>query len=200
MGQEWHDEEFAAAYRELAATEPHLHQGEQVLLELLPEDVDRILDIGTGAGRLLETVLAARPGATGIGLDGSDAMLAAAGVPTVKHDFSAPLPDLGSFDAVVSCLAIHHVDDARKRELYAEVFAMLEPGGLFLNLEHVAPGSVRLHEEFYAALGVPPEDDPSDQTAPVGAQLEWLRDLGYCDVDCMWKWRELALLQGRKPR
>ena len=44
--------------------------------------------------------------------------------------------------------------DERKRAIYAEVFAMLEPGGLFLHLEHVAPGSERLHAEFYAALGV----------------------------------------------
>ena len=92
-------------------------------------------------------------------------------MPTVKHDFAHPLPDLGDFDLVVSCMAIHHMPDERKRAIYAEVFAMLEPGGLFLHLEHVAPGSERLHAEFYAALGVPPDDDPSDQTAPVDDQL-----------------------------
>jgi tRNA (cmo5U34)-methyltransferase len=198
MGHEWHDAEFADGYLALAHTEPHLAQGTAALLELI-ESPARVLDIGTGDGRVLGLVLDAHPGAEGIGLDNSDAMLARATVPTVKHDFAHPLPDLGEFDLAVSSMAIHHMPDARKREIYAEVFAILLPGGLFLNLEHVAPGSERLHAEFYAALGVPPEDDPSDQTAPVDEQLGWLRDIGYCDVDCMWKWRELGLLQGRKP-
>jgi tRNA (cmo5U34)-methyltransferase len=198
MGHEWHDTDFAGDYLALARTEPHLAQGTAALLELI-ETPTRVLDIGTGDGRILELVLQAHPEAEGIGIDASDAMLARAKVPTMKHDFAQPLPDLGDFDLVVSCMAIHHVDDERKRAIYAEVFALLEPSGLFLHLEHVAPGSERLHREFYDALGVPPEDDPSDKTAPVDDQLGWLRDIGFCDVDCMWKWRELALMHARKP-
>ena len=198
MGHEWHAEDFADDYLSLARKEPHLAQGTAALLELV-EAPTRVLDIGTGDGRILELVLDAHPGAAGIGIDNSEAMLARAKVPTRKHDFAQPLPDLGEFDLVTSCMAIHHMPDERKQQIYAEVFAMIEPGGMFLHLEHVAAGSERLHQEFYAALGVPPEDDPSDQTTPVDVQLKWLRDIGFCDVDCMWKWRELALMQGRKP-
>ena len=60
-----------------------------------------------------------------------------ASVEFVRHDLAEPMPDLGSFDAVVSCLAIQHVHDARKRTLYAEAFDRLVPGGVFCNLEHV---------------------------------------------------------------
>jgi len=96
---------------------------------------DRVLDLGCGDGRLMALVLARSPGASGAALDVSEAMLvrarrrlAGAPVELLRHDLGAALPDLGSFDAVVSGLAIHHVEDARKQALFAEVLAALRPG------------------------------------------------------------------------
>ena len=118
----------------------------------------------------------------------------------LDHDLDAPLPDLGRFEAVVSSFAIHHVDDGRKRALYQEVFDRLLPGAPFLNLEHVASPTLRLHEMFLAEMGIElADDDPSNLLAPVEVQLEWLREIGFEDVDCHWKWREMALLAGVRP-
>ena len=204
----WPDVQHALWYLEKADTIPHRAEGTAVFVELLPERVERVLDLGTGDGRLLDLVLTARPGSTGVGLDLNEEMLTRAGerfagdarVEIGAHDLDDPLPGDGRFDVIVSSFAIHHVDDDRKRALYAECAARLTPGGAFLNLEHVASPTEELHEAFLAELGIDPaDDDPSNLLAPVEDQLGWLRDAGLVDVECFWKWRELALLAGSKP-
>jgi tRNA (cmo5U34)-methyltransferase len=188
---------------------PHRAEGIAALVEMLPAAPRRVLDLGTGDGLMLDIVRDARPGVVGIGLDFSAEMLArarerfdgATDVEIVEHDLDRPLPSerLGRFDLVVSSFAIHHVVDARKRALFAEVFEVLERGGMFMNLEHVASPTKRLHTDFLAALRrTPAEDDPSNKLAPVDHQLGWLGEAGFVDVDCFWKWRELALLAGTK--
>jgi len=202
---EWESEEHALGYLARADGLPHRREGEAVLGEHVPLDARRILDLGTGDGRLLALLREHRPGSAGVGLDVSEPMLAAArrrfagqpGVELVAHDMSRPLPELGRFDAVVSCFAIHHLHDERKRALYMEVFDLLEPGGVFCNLEHVSSPSERLHRAFYEALGYPADfEDPSNRLLDVSTQLGWLSQIGFTDVDCYWKWLEMALLIG----
>lgn len=204
----WPDAGHAQAYLERVDTIPHRAEGEAALLEHLPPTLGRVLDLGCGDGRLMALVRAARPGAGGIAVDFSPAMLEAAAarfagdfdVQVLNHDLAVGLPELGHFDAIVSCFAIHHVSDDRKRALYREVFDRLVPGGPFLNLEHVASATEGLHAQFLASLDMElADDDPSNQLASVEPQLGWLRAVGFDDVDCHWKWREMALLGGVRP-
>jgi tRNA (cmo5U34)-methyltransferase len=204
----WSNAEHSRDYLQRADTIPHRREGEATLLEFLPDRVDRFLDVGSGAGRLLSLVKQARPTANCVALDFSPAMLEElqnqfAGdksIEIVAHDLSDPLPNLGSFDAAVSSFAIHHVTHERKRTLYSEIFALLNPGGVFLNLEHVASPSPKLHRQFLATMDLTPEtEDPSNKLLDLEVQLAWLRQIGFTDVDCHWKWRELALLAGAKP-
>jgi SAM-dependent methyltransferase len=207
---EWRTPAHALAYLARADTIPHRTEGEAELLEHLPAGIRRVLDLGSGDGRLLDLVLRRCPDARGVALDFSPAMLdglrARFGgwerVEIVAHDFAAPLPVLGVFDAVVSSFAIHHVEHPRKRALYQEVFDRLGPGGVFLNLEHVASPTPRLHEFFLAAIGYTVEtEDPSNKLLDAWTQLRWLDEIGFADVDCAWKWREMALLVAtRAPR
>lgn len=206
--EEWAAAEQVRGYLERGDEFPRRREGEEVLLEHVPRDVGRVLDLGTGDGRLLALLQGDRPQLVGVGLDSSEPMLAAARdrfssdrrIELVEHDMVHELPRLGRFDAVVSSMAIHHLEHDRKRSLYAEVFELLKPGGVFANFEHVASPTRRLHIAFFAAIGEPPEhEDPSDRLLAVETQLEYLRDAGFTDVDCYWKWLEMALLIGVKP-
>ena len=194
----------------------------------------RILDLGCGNGILGRFLLGLFPSAHGIFADFSEPMLEAAranlrDVPNttvVKVDFATPrwLEAVAShqpFDLVVSGLAIHHQPDDRKRRIYSEIHHLLVPGGVFLNMEHVAsrtPEGQRLFDEFFidrlhrfnseihpgqsreqiAESYYHRPDKKENILAPVDAQCQWLREIGFVDVDCFFKVFELAMFGGRK--
>jgi tRNA (cmo5U34)-methyltransferase len=209
MSQEWTTVEHALAYLQKADHIPHRTEGEATLLEEVPKDAGRILDLGSGDGRLLGLLLLACPAARGVALEFSPPMLERLRqrfdldnrVQVVEHNMERPLPPLGRFDVVASSFAIHHLTHSRKQTLFREVWSLLSLGGVFCNLEHVASPSPRLHERFLNSLGITPEEeDRSNKLLDVKTQLQWLREIGFEDVDCYWKWRELALLVGRRPK
>ena len=129
-------------------------QDELVWEELITRgerQVKRFLDLGAGGGAFTELVLETHPGSNGVLVDFSEPMVAAAterlaslrrpvGVrarrPGKSRVGRVPSHD-GRYDAVVGALCIHHLPDDRKRTLYSEAHSLLEPGGLFLNWEHV---------------------------------------------------------------
>jgi len=125
------------------------------------------------------------------------------------------------FDVVVSGFSIHHQPDKRKRRIYSEIYELLRHGGMFINMEHVQPKSPWAHEVFnetfvdsiYELTGrqgkkltrskVAEEyynrpDKEANVLAPVEKQCEWLRNIGFKDVDCYFKILELAVFGGRK--
>ena len=142
-------------------------------------------------------------------------------------DFSTPawvetVRDFAPFDAIVSGFAIHHQPDDSKRRIYAEVFELLAPGAPFIHIEHVASASPWIEHQFnellvdrmYAydqATGggrtraqvatdyVYRPDKAANILAPLETQLAWLREIGFQDVDCLFKVYELTLFIGRKP-
>ena len=204
----WTSNEHARDYLERADSISHRGEGESALLEFIPTTTRRILDLGTGDGRLLSLVRREFLDTEAVAVDFSPTMLEAArkrfagesSVSVIAHNMDEPLPALGKFDAVISSFAIHHLVHERKRALYAEIHGLLNPGGVFCNLEHVASPTSRLHQEFLERIGFTVEtEDPSNKLLDVETQLGWLREIGFADVDCAWKWRELALLVAIRP-
>ncbi|MCJ8283452.1 MAG: class I SAM-dependent methyltransferase [Rivularia sp. ALOHA_DT_140] len=209
MANLWTSAEHALSYLAQADNVPHRTEGEAVLLEEIPKTVKRILDLGTGDGRLLALLKLERPTVSSVAIDFSPTMLEAvknrfqddSTVEIINHNLDETLPEFDSFDAIISSFAIHHLSHNRKRSLYVEIFNLLQPGGIFCNLEHVASPTVRLHEKFLKAMGITPADeDPSNQLLDMETQLKWLRNTGFEDVESYWKWLELALQIGLKPK
>ena len=197
--------------------------------------IERILDLGCGDGILTASILQRYPYASGVLLDISEPMLQAAKEKlanyTDKLEFL--LLDYGDsrwiekvktkapFSVIASGFSIHHQSDDRKKELYSEIFELLEPGGLFLNLEHVSSSSKwvsSLFEECFidslynmylrnntgktrqeAADEFDRRDDKeANILTSVEQQCDWLRYIGFQDVDCYFKVFEFALFGGRK--
>jgi tRNA (cmo5U34)-methyltransferase len=181
--------------------------GESALVEILPESPQSLLDLGSGDGRLAELVAEARPSIGAMVLvDSSAPMLNRARdrfrgdgrVEIREWDLNEDVTPLGEFDLVVSGFALHHLENDRERELFAEIVALLRPGGMFANLEVVASATPELHADFLKAIGRE-ADDPEDRLVEVEPQLAWMRSAGLTQVDCMWRWRGFALMSGRSP-
>jgi len=207
---DWSCSERAEDYLKKAGIMPRRLEGETVLLEEIPAGTKRVLDIGAGDGRLLDLVLSKCPDAAAVAMDISPFMLDKLRmkygnndrIEVIGHDFNRFLPPgLGRFNVIVSGFAIHHVHDRRKRKLYKEVYNLLEPGGLFCNLERVSSPTAGLHHKFLFHMGNGHEGEKRGNILlDMETQLRWLRDIGFHDVDCYWKWREMALLAGWKKR
>ena len=231
-GAHWQSEDLAASFAERRRILiPLLDVQEDVLrlvLERHERPIARFLDLGCGAGAVSELVLGHLPDAQGVLVDFSEPMLARAGEnlagyagrwQAVRGDLNDPawreaLPP-GRHDAIVSGLAIHHLPSERKRTLFAEVLELLEPGGLFVNMDYVAiDGPLRgLFDERMLANAVQAEresggtrhehevdlEDDDDRPDTVEDQLRWLRDAGFEQVEVHFKWAEAAIYGGARP-
>ena len=180
-------------------------------------DVGRVLDLGAGTGLMSEAVLARHPGAELVLLDGSPEMLSRAGtrLPASRRivgDLRETLPE-GPFDAVVSSLAIHHLEHPEQRDLYRRIPSVLRPGGVFVNAEHIVAPTAWLEQlsrrrwrEAAAAAGATARElEDSEQRmgfnrcATIPQQLQWLDEAGLEDGDCFFKQFHFAVMAAWRP-
>jgi tRNA (cmo5U34)-methyltransferase len=124
---------------------------------------------------------------------------------------SAPLGE--GYDAIVSALSIHHMEDSVKKSLFAKILTSLRPGGVFVNAEQVA-GPTPALDAVYKSLwlqqvreaGATPQQiadslyrQQDDRCASVEDQLDWLREAGFIDADCWFKDNRFAVLAASRP-
>jgi tRNA (cmo5U34)-methyltransferase len=149
-----------------------------------------VLELGVGTGETSRRVLELHPDAELIGIDESAEMLAAAAATVVARAdlrvarLEDPLPE-GSFDLVVSALAVHHLDGAGKADLFGRVADRLRPGGRFVLGDVVVPED--------PADVVTPIDGVYDMPSSVADQLRWLDEAGL-DARVAWARQDLAVI------
>jgi tRNA (cmo5U34)-methyltransferase len=170
---EWNPETYLA---EMAAEIPGYEElQEAVAAATAGTDAARVLELGTGTGETALRVRAGQPAADWVGIDASEAMLGRARVRLPDADLRLQrledeLP-AGPFDLVVSALAVHHLDGAGKRDLFARVAGALRPGGVFVLGDVVVPA--------VGQAGPIEIDWVMDLPDSVEDQLAWLRAAGF---------------------
>ncbi|WP_329173000.1 class I SAM-dependent methyltransferase [Streptomyces sp. NBC_01477] len=193
-----------------------------------------ILELGCGEGRLTAALLLRYPEARVTGIDNSARMLAAAAdrlapfgsrVRLVK----APLEDggwrHGTYAAVVSSLAVHHLDDAAKQVLYRDLHGMLLPDGRLVLADLVRPPTAtatawaagRWDAEVDRQAAGPHGDpdaagafratrwntfrfpDPVDKPSTLLQHLRWLAEAGFDGTDVCWALAGHMVIAATKP-
>lgn len=188
----------------------------------------KIMDLGCGNGFLAEILLKSYPEASAILIDHSEPMIEKARIhmndyidrcEIIHGDFSHSIKQYalpGTVDCVVSGFAIHHLPNEKKKELYEEIYDVLAPGGIFINIEHTASATPEIEtmydELFITHLASHNQRDREDVAQvyysrpdkednileKVDVQVNWLREIGFNHADCYFKWMELAVFGGVK--
>jgi tRNA (cmo5U34)-methyltransferase len=131
---------------------PEREQQIEIFCTLIPTQAEpfNVLELCCGAGVLAGAVLTHHPTATVYGYDGSPEMLhrAQSALAAYGSRFQAQLFELAETDwrrpnwpvhAVLSSLAIHHLDGAQKQALFRDVYTMLAPAGVFVIADVILP-------------------------------------------------------------
>ena len=218
---------------------PHRARQIQIIRDMTPAAVpgDGYVELCCGEGRSSAALLAAQPNARVLAFDGSETMRAATVARLAPFGGRAEVAafDLLSTDwrqlpfaplAIVSSLAIHHLDGPQKQTLFADLYRSLKPGGR-LNIADLVECQSRAAngiaawcwdeatkeaspshdgpDDAYAIFVAEnwnyysdPEPDPIDKPSPLLAQLQWLQGAGFVEVDVHWLLAGHAIFSGRK--
>ncbi len=211
---------YAAIYdRSRRQLIPRLDDFYGSLICQLPPNPQAILDLGAGTGLLSEMILEKHPEATLTLIDVSKNMLLLAEERLQKYSKTRFLIEdyvaeefHGPYNAIVSGLSIHHVDEDSKKALFRKAYQSLLPGGLFINADQVLGETPEMaqkqHDAWVAevrATGISEEDLSAafermkeDKLSTLSDQMTWLAEVGFHEVDCVYRNLHFATYLGKR--
>lgn len=193
------------------------------LVSLVPfkhNDEIRVLDLGAGTGLVTALLMTVFPKIKATLVDISEEMLSKAkarfayrsGIGFEVIDYARCTPSK-NFELVVSAMSIHHLVDSDKQLLFKNIFNVLIPGGVFINAE-IVKGASEETEKIYRTVwnnhlaqksGLSKEElnriyqrMSYDITTPLDTQLGWLKEAGFSEVDCFYKYYCFSVYAGTK--
>jgi tRNA (cmo5U34)-methyltransferase len=226
----WKSEEVARTFAQQSEQRERQRREQLTLLARLlpfkPEDTFTFVDLGAGTGAASRAILDEYPHAEALlaefspqmAAEGDRVMAAYAGrYRYIEFDMlAANWSALGTPDAMVSALSIHHLPDERKRAIFGEIFEHLRPGGWYINYDPVRAPDAEL-ESIWERVNDRYEPEaphkrthrtPEEQARyenhvrymiPLEPQLRWLHEAGFVNVDVFWKRLDWVIYGGSKP-
>ena len=195
------------------------------MFQYIPETFKpkRIIDLGCGTGNLTREILDHFPDAEIHALDLSEEILDeckkrfpnAHNITYIKADFKHMKLEPNTYDLVMSSIAIHHIEDAFKIQLYNDVFRALKDYGLFIFADQTRGITDEIYFNNIACwkvealkLGSTEENwkmwmdhqDAHDHHSPVGWHLHQLEDTGFTQVDLLSKYLMWGVFWARKTQ
>lgn len=213
--------EFDAIIRRLI---PYYDRMLDALVTAIPFDLAqpiRVIDLGCGTGTVARQIKDIYPQARITCIDIASKMLQMANLKLGDSNTRYQLANFenydfdATYDVAVSSLALHHlVTDDEKIEFYQKIYDSLSPGGVFYNADVILGSSSLLQELYmnkwreYMQLNVSVEEIEQkwipkyyeeDRPAKLMSQLAWLQEIGFIEVDTIWKYYNFAVYGGCKP-
>ena len=179
----------------------------------------RVLDLGAGTGLLSFYWYKQCPSAEYILVDIADEMFDVSrkrffGLNNVAHiimDYTKTLPE-DDFDAVISALSIHHLDDAQKEKLFIKIYDMLPEDGIFVNYDQFCADTPVMNDLFdtywesqlYSSglterdIELWKERRKLDKECSVETEIQMLDRCGFSEVKCIYSYHKFSVIMAFK--